>query len=81
MTAAVEQIRKAIRSLAPDEIEELLMELRHDFPAASIEAEWNAEIDLRVKEVEEGGVELVSGEEFNRHVDRLFAGKGLVRRA
>ncbi len=47
--------------------------------AASIEAEWDAEIDARVKEVESGTVELISGESFMRHVDQLFAQKGLTR--
>lgn len=47
--------------------------------AAQIEAEWDKEIAERVKDVEEGRVELVSGEDFSRHVDQLYAKHGLSR--
>lgn len=89
MTATVEHIKKEISHLAPDEAKELFLELQRDFlttaqdnpedSAASIEAEWDAEIDARVKEVESGTVELISGKSFMRHVDQLFAQKGLTR--
>ena len=60
MTAAVEHIKKAIDSLAPDEARELFQELQRDFQLtendqadeqASIEAEWDAELDTRVQEL------------------------------
>lgn len=89
MTAAVGRIKKEIESLAPNEAQELFLELQRGFflssqdnveeEKAAVEAEWAAEIDLRAAEVEGGKVELVSGEAFNRHVDRLFASRGLVR--
>lgn len=87
MTATVERIKQEIRSLAPEEVDELLRDLQNEYsmpsPAgddeASIEAEWDAEIDRRVREIEEGKVELISGEDFQRHVDQRFAERGLTR--
>ncbi|MDB6003483.1 MAG: hypothetical protein JWR15_470 [Prosthecobacter sp.] len=87
MTAAVERIKQEIRNLPPDEVDHLLRDLQNEYTmpspdgddAASIEADWDAEIDTRVREIEEGRVELISGEEFERHVDQLFAQRGLKR--
>ena len=86
MTAVVERIKKEIRGLEPAEIEDLLRDLQNEYvmpsaddAEASIETEWDAEIDRRVREIEEGKVELISGEDFNRHVDQLFAQRGLKR--
>ncbi|MDB6003572.1 MAG: hypothetical protein JWR15_559 [Prosthecobacter sp.] len=87
MTATVERIKQEIRNLAPDEVDHLLRDLQNEYTmpspdgddGASIEAEWDAEIDSRVREVEEGKVELISGEDFERHVDQLFARRGLTR--
>lgn len=87
MPASLEHIKKEIRELAPTDVETLLRDLQDEYvmPApsdteeASIEAEWDAEIARRVKEVEDGTVELISGEEFNRHIDQLFAQRGLTR--
>jgi hypothetical protein len=87
MTATVEHIKKAISSLAPAEVDELLrdLQLMYVMPlpegedAASIEAEWDAEIDLRVKEIEGGRVELLSGEDSDRWTDAVFARMGIKR--
>lgn len=86
MTAAVEHIKKEIRSLGPDEIEALLRDLQNEYvlppvddEAASIEAEWDAEIDRRMQDVLEGRVELISGEEADRQTDALFARLGISR--
>jgi hypothetical protein len=38
---------------------------------------WDHEISDRVKDIEEGKVELISGEDFNSHVDQLLAHHGL----
>lgn len=91
MTASVERIKQQIRSLAADEAEELLRDLQHEYPsharsddeaeAAAVEAEWDAEIDVRVKEIEEGKVELISGAELRRSTDALMAQLGLKRPA
>ena len=89
MTASVEHIKGEIKSLAPDEAKELFRELQRDFPMvtledavdeAAVEAAWDAEIDARVKDVEEGKAELISLDESERRIDALFAKHGLQRR-
>lgn len=87
MTATLEHIKKEIRSLEPGEVETLLRDLQLEYimpspdddDEASVEAAWDTEIDARVKDIEEGKVELISGEDFNSHVDQLFAKHGLAR--
>jgi ribosomal protein L12E/L44/L45/RPP1/RPP2 len=89
MTAAVERIKKEIRSLEPSDIEDLLRDLQNEYvmpspdgaDEASVEAEWDAEIDRRVREIEEGKVELISGEELRRSTNALLAELGLRRPA
>jgi hypothetical protein len=88
MTATVERIRKEASQLPFDELEALVrvLELDLDSTAASsekpdeIEAAWDAEIDVRVKDIEEGRVELIPGEESERRIDALFAKHGMQRR-
>lgn len=89
MTATVERIIKEIENLAPEEATELFREL-HVAPVAtpnaeteeaSVEAEWDAEIDSRVAEIQQGKVELVSGADFHRCTQALFAELGLNRRS
>ncbi len=90
MTATVEHIRKQIDNLAPDEAHELLLELQRSFSVplvpsesaeddAGVEAAWDAEIDVRIKDIEEGKVKLVSSEEFERNTDELFTRLGIER--
>ena len=89
MTATVERIKEDIRNLAPDEVDHLLRDLQNEYTMpspdgddeASIEAEWDAEIDRRVREIEEGKVELISGEELRRSTNALMAELGLKRPA
>ena len=88
MTAAYERIKNDIRTLAPEEVEALRHDLQsnddlmpHDVEEASIQAEWDAEIDQRMKEVIEGKVELISGAELRQSTDTLFAQMGLKRSA
>jgi hypothetical protein len=71
MTATVERIKQEIRELDPSDVETLLRDLQNEYvmPSpdeneASVEAAWDAEIDRRVQEIEEGKVELISGEDF-----------------
>lgn len=88
MSAALDRIKRDIQNLDPEELDELLRDLQSMYrmpsldpeDAAAIEAEWDAEIDRRVKDVEEGRVELVSGEDFEKHIDQLFAKHGHQRR-
>lgn len=89
MTATVERIKQQIRSLASDEAEELLRDLQYEYPtharsgqeaeAAAVEAEWDAEIDARVKEIENGTVQLLTAEESERRSDAVFAKLGIQR--
>lgn len=88
MTAAVEHIKKEIDSLAPDEARELFQELRRDLrlveddqpdEEASIESEWDAEIDARVQDIENGTVQLLTAEESERRTEAVFAKLGFQR--
>jgi hypothetical protein len=79
----VERIKQQIRSLASDEAEELLRDLHLGYlnqdssddeaETASVEAEWDAEIDARVKEIEDGTVHLLTAEESERRPEAVFA--------
>lgn len=73
MTASVEQIKKEIRNLAPEEVDHLLRDLQREYvmPSpdeddASVESAWDVEINRRAQEVMNGTVELISGEESER---------------
>ena len=87
MTATVERIKQDIRNLAPDEVDHLLRDLQNEYTMpspdgddeASIEAEWDAEIDRRVQESEDGTDQLLTAEESERRVDALFARLGMQR--
>lgn len=88
MTAVVEHIKNEIHSLSPDEARELFQELRRDFPLieseptedqASVEAAWDAEMDTRVQEIEEGGVQLLTAEESEKRTNTVFARLGIQR--
>lgn len=89
MPITIEHIKQEIRSLAPADVDHLLRDLQNEYTMpltdadeeASIEAEWDAEIDRRVQEIEEGKVVLISGAEFQRGTDALFAELGLKRLA
>jgi hypothetical protein len=86
MIATLERIKKEIRSLEPSEVESLLRDLQFEYEMplpedeALVEAAWDAELAERVKDVEEGRVPLISGEESERRIDALFAKHGLQRR-
>lgn len=83
MSTTVEHIKQEIRALAPTEVDELLRDLQQEYVMpddASTEAEWDAEIARRVKDVEEGKVELISGGESDRRIGALFAKHGIQRR-
>lgn len=88
MTATVEHIKKEIDSLAPDEARELFQELRRDLrlveddqpdEEASVESKWDAEIDARVQDIENGAVQLLTAEESERRTDAVFAKLGIQR--
>lgn len=94
MSATVERIRQEIDQLAPDEVRELFTDLKKNYSfqmshldsddeedAAAVEAIWEAELSQRVKDVEEGRVQLISGQESEQRIDALFAKRGLQRRS
>jgi hypothetical protein len=71
MSQTLDSIKQEIKTLRPAERFDLWRDLAQEFDspavesgdAAAVEAEWDTEIDARVKEVEEGRVELVSADE------------------
>ncbi len=81
MTATVERIRKEASLLPYDERETLVRVLELDLDSTApddensteVEAAWDAEIDSRVKEIEEGKVELVSAEDAERRIRAKLA--------
>lgn len=82
MSTTVEHIKQEIRALAPTEVDELLRDLQQEYAMpedSSIEAEWDAEIARRVKDVEEGKVELISGGELRRSTESLLRELGIAR--
>lgn len=86
MTASVEQIKKEIRSLPPEEVDLLLRDLQREYvmPSpdtedAEVEAAWEAEIGARMKQVMDGTVELISAEDSDRRTEALFKRLGVER--
>jgi putative addiction module component len=85
VNSALERIKEEIRALRPAERFDLWRDLGAEFDPpvaddeASVEAAWEKEIAARVKEVEEGKVELLSGEEAHRRTDAVFAELGIQR--
>lgn len=86
MSATLERIKQDIRSLDQKEVDLLLRDLQNEYAMplpdgddeASVEAAWQAEIAERVKDVEEGRVQLISGTEVRRGTDALLAELGLT---
>jgi putative addiction module component len=85
MSQTLDHIKQEIKSLRPAERFDLWRDLGEEFEppmaesdeGASVEEDWDAEIDARVRQVEEGQVELVSADEV---IDRVRA-KLAARRA
>jgi hypothetical protein len=87
MTSTVERIRKEASELPYDEREALVRVLELDLDSTTaaeedpseVEAAWSQEIAARVKDVEDGTVELISSEESENRLDALFAKHGVKR--
>ena len=92
MSAAVQHICREIDQLAPDEARELFANLQRQYSlriivapdddtedAADIEAEWDAEIDKRAQEIEDGTVKLLSADESESRTNAVFAKLGIQR--
>ncbi|MGV3660343.1 MAG: addiction module protein [Prosthecobacter sp.] len=81
MTQMLEHIMREIKTLPPVERFNLWRDLGQEFDPPmvegddeeSVEAAWNAEIDDRVKEIEDGKVELVSAEEAEQRIRAKLA--------
>jgi hypothetical protein len=92
MNATVEHIRNQIDRLAPDKARELLLDLQlrlhpqldtteasSNTDDANAEAAWDAEIEVRLKDVEHGNVQLFTAEESERQTAMLFERLGIAR--
>lgn len=88
MTAAYERIKQDLKTLAPSEIGVLIGDLRREYAAfvqqddvdeATIEAEWDAEIDERAQQIEDGTVALLTAEESMQRTEAVFAKLGIQR--
>ena len=69
MSQTLEHIKEEIKTLGPVERFDLWRDLGEEFESlmpdsepGSVEAAWNTEIDSRVKEIEEGQLDLVSAD-------------------
>lgn len=88
MTPTLERIKQEVKALRPADRYDLWRDLSQEFdplPSCdseelSIEAEWDQEIASRVKEVEDGTVELVPAEDVvARARERLAEGRLAMR--
>jgi hypothetical protein len=83
MSQTLEHIKEEIKTLRPAERFDLWRDLGKEFdpPLAAndteetVEAAWDAEIDARVKEVQEGKVELVSADESVERIRTKLAAR------
>lgn len=83
MSQTLDHIKQEIKTLRPAERFDLWRDLAQEFdpPAAegddeaSVEAEWDTEIDARVKDLEEGRVELVSTDEVIARIRAKLAAR------
>lgn len=76
MNANFEEISASIRALRPGDRYQLWVQLNEEFdPAedeAEVEAAWDRELEQRVKDVQEGRVPLLSGEDSDRRLAELM---------
>jgi len=83
MSQTLEHIKQEIKTLRPAERFDLWCDLAQEFEPpvtesddeTSVEADWDREIDARVKEIEEGKVELVSADEAIAHIRSKLAAR------
>jgi putative addiction module component (TIGR02574 family) len=81
MSQTLEHIKQEIKALRPAERFDLWRNLGQEFDPPmvegddekSVEAAWDAEIDARVKEIEEGKAELVSADDAIQRVRSRLA--------
>ena len=83
MSQTLDHIKQEIKTLRPAERFDLWRNLGQEFEPtmtesddeASVEAAWDTEIDARVKEIEEGRVELVSADDAIERVRAKLAAR------
>lgn len=83
MSQTLDHIKQEIKTLRPAERFDLWRDLGQEFDPpvaesddeASVEAEWDTEIDARVKDIEEGRVELVSTDEVIARIRAKLAAR------
>ncbi len=87
MTATVERLKNEIRSLPKDDLDDLLRDIQSEYVLPSLDddeksvaAAWDEEINRRAQEVMDGTVELISGEDFHRHIDEFMTELGIPRK-
>ncbi len=81
MTPTLEHIKEEIKALPSVDRFNLWRDLAQEFEPPmverddeeSVEVAWEAEIDARIKEIEDGKVELVSAEEAERRIRAKLA--------
>jgi hypothetical protein len=90
MSPGLEKVLQVVDELPEAEQFDLYTHLRGRFKpypgdegdeSAEIEADWDGELENRVRDVEEGKVVIVSGEEFERRTAALFDELGIRRQA
>ncbi len=76
MSLTVEQIIEEARHWPLEKVGELVGRLTEDLHASApdIEAAWKTEIDRRVKEVQDGRVQGIPGEEVSARVREITGG-------
>jgi len=83
MTMTYAEIKEGVRGLRRAEQYDLLQNLKQELEPPSeeeaVEAAWDAEIDARMKEVEEGKVVLLTRDEARIRRDAAFAKMGFNR--
>ena len=74
MTRAAENVLEAAMALSKDERAEVVARLEASlgFATSEIAAEWDAEIAARLKEIDEGSVEMIPAEEVHRELRKKY---------
>lgn len=85
MRMSLEEIQQAVATLKSSDRYNLWRWLDEDFGDhendASVEAPWDAEIASRLKNIQTGKVQLITGEQFDRRTTELFQELGIHHRS
>lgn len=76
MTSSVEQLLREAEQLSPDEREDLAMRLLGTLqPDPGYDAAWDRELERRIREVDDGTVKPISGQEMLEIIDAAARGE------